>query len=219
MGGFGSGRPAQRRRQKAEGLRCVDVNRLSREGCLKPGFVGAMEWRENGNVVSAIALCMRDDELVLDYKIRHNEGPWKSVRQHSPIEWTQCRYGGRRPWFSCPGKKEGVVCGRRVARLFAGGDYFLCRHCYSVVYASQSEDRLGRAQRRAQKRSRQLQGASQPDVTGRPPRLWRRTRERLVERSVAAEVEADDLLQDAMMRIFGRIERRSERLKSRREDL
>jgi hypothetical protein len=34
---------------------------------------------------------------------------------------------------------SGVACGKRVAKLYALGRYFLCRHCYRLAYDSQSE--------------------------------------------------------------------------------
>jgi hypothetical protein len=38
MGGFGSGRPAGRR--KVEACRSIDANRLHRKGCLRAGRLG-----------------------------------------------------------------------------------------------------------------------------------------------------------------------------------
>jgi len=61
----------------------------------------------------------------------------------------RCRFGGARPYFVCPGVVNGITCGRRVAKLYGAGTYFLCRHCYRLAYASQREDRYDRALRRA----------------------------------------------------------------------
>ena len=46
---------------------------------------------------------------------------------------------------------NGVACGRRVAKLHGSGRYFLSRHCYRLVHASQSEVAWDRALRRANK--------------------------------------------------------------------
>jgi hypothetical protein len=62
-----------------------------------------------------------------------------------------CRFGGTRPYFICPGIVNGIACGRRVAKLHGPGRYFLCRHCYRLAHASQSEDRWDRLLRRANK--------------------------------------------------------------------
>jgi hypothetical protein len=49
---------------------------------------------------------------------------------------TPCNYGGIRYWFLCPLIKNGVLCGRRVARLYLpfGANYFGCRHCCDLTY-------------------------------------------------------------------------------------
>lgn len=207
MGGFGSGRAACRPRQMAEACRSLDVNRLNREGCLAAGYNGGWQWRRDGQPVASIGLSMTEDVLVLDYRVRRNEGTWKDIRQPTRIARTDCRYGGSRPWFICPGIVNGVPCSRRVGRLFSGGDYFLCRHCYGIKYASQSEDPLRRAQRRAGKLSEQIHGRAGQTK----PRRWRRTEDRLRERCVAAELEADDLLEQAMARVMMRFRRHSGR--------
>lgn len=59
---------------------------------------------------------------------------------------TPCNFGGVRYWFICPLSRNGVCCGRRVAKLYKapGGSYFGCRHCYNLSYESRNECRLGR---------------------------------------------------------------------------
>jgi hypothetical protein len=64
---------------------------------------------------------------------------WKSVEQRVPITWTACHFGGQRPWFVCSVYSEGRYYGRRVAVLYGAGDYFACRQCHSLAYASQQE--------------------------------------------------------------------------------
>jgi hypothetical protein len=85
------------------------------------------------------------------------------VEERVWLTWTPCHYGGRRPWFFCPGVVNGQVCGRRVAKLYGAGPYFLCRACYGLAYASQREDRWDRALSRAQEIRRRLGG--QPELT------------------------------------------------------
>jgi hypothetical protein len=63
---------------------------------------------------------------------------------------------GERPWFICPD----VRCGRRVAVLYGPGRYFLCRHCYDLVYESQRENEMHRALRRAQTIRERLGGSA-----------------------------------------------------------
>lgn len=55
-----------------------------------------------------------------------------------PLTTTPCYYGGKRYWFRCPFYRNGVYCGKRVGVLYKGGDYFACRHCYDLTYASKN---------------------------------------------------------------------------------
>jgi hypothetical protein len=47
----------------------------------------------------------------------------------------------------CPGRR----CGRRIAKLYLLGRYFLSRHCHNLVYASQNEDKMARRNRKMRK--------------------------------------------------------------------
>ena len=76
-------------------------------------------------------------------------------RPHRP---RACRFGGERPYFICPGVVNGIACGRRVAKLHGSGRYFLCRHCYRLAHASQSEGGWDRMLRRANKIRQRLGG-------------------------------------------------------------
>ena len=99
----------------------------------------------------------KPERVILTY--RHRSGPsgkWKGVREPVALTWTACNFGGERPWFICPG----AGCGRRVAVLYGPGRYFLCRHCYDLVYESQREDKMYRALRRAQKIRKHLGGSA-----------------------------------------------------------
>ncbi len=75
-----------------------------------------------------------------------------------------CRFGGNGPYFRCPGVVNGLACGRRVAKLYGAGRYFLCRHCYRLAYASQSEGAWDRALRRANKIKKTPLGASDGSI-------------------------------------------------------
>lgn len=55
------------------------------------------------------------------------------------LTWTSCHFGGRRWWFVCPLMVNGRACGRRMGVLYLGGEYFGCRHCYNLTYASCKE--------------------------------------------------------------------------------
>jgi hypothetical protein len=101
------------------------------------------------------------------------------------LQWTPCNFGGSRPWFVCPG--EG--CARRVAILYGpeAGQVF-CRHCRDLRYATQREDRIGRAKRRWIKALERL-----PADRKKPKRMRQATFEKLLRENIEAKREYDIL--------------------------
>ena len=59
--------------------------------------------------------------MVLIYPVRSFLAEWKSSEQRTSITWTNCHFGGRRPWFTCSAHTNGRYCGRRVAVLYLAG--------------------------------------------------------------------------------------------------
>jgi len=159
MGGYGSGSWYRwNTRDTVEQHRRLDVRALHRAGIIERDG-GAMPWGwQSESGTNWITVRTRGNLLTLSYRVRTNGGEWESVEQPVPITWTEPNYGGRRPWFMCPGVKSGVPCRRRVAHLYGAGRYFACRHCYELAYGSQREDRADRALRRANKIRRKLEG-------------------------------------------------------------
>jgi hypothetical protein len=123
----------------------LDINRLNRAGCLRPGYRGGWEWKRDSERVAGIVLRTTVDQLTLSYRVRRQGDQWRDVEQPTQILWVACQFGGRRPYFLCPGRG----CGRLVSKLYGAGTYFLCRHCYRLAYASQRENHYDRALRRA----------------------------------------------------------------------
>jgi len=194
MGGFGSGRPSGYGRNTVEACRPIDVNRLHRAGCLAPGWWGGWDWKRDGERVASITMRAEECRLVLSYKYRLHGDEWQSVEEPVPIVRVPCPFGGTRPYFLCPGVVNGVACGRRVAKLYGPGKYFLCRHCYRLAYASQSEGEWDRSLRRANRIRMRLGGdpgmcAPFPE---RPKGMWRKTYERLCNEAKRAEMLADE---------------------------
>jgi hypothetical protein len=149
MGGLGSGRQRGSGRGTVEACHSLDVNHLNREGFLRPGWSGALQWTHDGKREASINLEIEEDSLRLSYRVRIAGGEWREVGETVSITRVPCRFGGTRPYFVCPGVVDGVTCGRRVAKLHLAGRYFLCRHCYGLSYASQSERAWDRMLRRA----------------------------------------------------------------------
>jgi hypothetical protein len=91
------------------------------------------------------------------------------------VEWARCNFGGTRPWFRCK------WCDKRIGRLYCGGMFIGCRHCYRAVYECQRRGDKGRKHQHASKIRLSIGGAptiAQP-FPERPRRMWRKTYERL----------------------------------------
>jgi hypothetical protein len=193
MGGVGSGNWHRFDKKTTTGeCHGVDVRYLHREGLLEPGRRFSLRWsragRETGSIRGAVEGSDRPERLVLLY--RHRSGPgaeWEDVHEPISLEWTACTFGGKRPWFICPG----AGCGRRVAILYGEGRYFLCRHCYDLSYESQRENEMHRALRRAQAIREKLGGSANmtKPFPEKPKGMHWKTYERLFWKHHEAEVE------------------------------
>jgi hypothetical protein len=208
MGGFGSGRPSGLGYDTVEACRSIDVNRLHKEGCLQPGWSGGWQWTNNGERVGWINLRAEADYVHLSYRVRIGDGEWENVDETVRIVRVPCRFGGSRVYFVCPGVVNGITCRRRVAKLYGPGRYFLCRHCYRLVHASQSETEWDRAIRRARKIRQRFRGDPNIDAPfpKKPKGMWRRTYERLHERALEAEMAADEAFALDATRLLARID-------------
>ena len=204
MGGFGSGPPSGSGRSTVEACRPIDVNRLQREGCLRPGWYGGWQWKREGENVASINLRSEADRLHLSYRVRISGGKWEEVAENVSIVRVPCRLGGARPYFICPGVMNGIACGRRAAKLHGPGRYFLCRHCYRLVHTSQREGEGDRALPRANKIRQRLGG--DPGMTKpfpeKPKGMWRRTYERMCEQAFDAEMLADEAFAIRIQRLL-----------------
>jgi hypothetical protein len=188
----------------------IDVNELHRDGCLRPGWAGGLQWTCDGEEFAAINLRADADGLHLAYRVLGG-GESEDLAEIVRIVRLPCRFGGARPYFICPGVMNGVTCGRRVAKLYGPGPYFLCRHCYRLAHASQTEGAWDRKLRRANKIRQRLGG--DPDTAApfppKPKGMWRRTYERLREQALAAEMAADEAFMHWIGRVSARIPKRT----------
>lgn len=203
MGGLGSGRSSGGGKLTAEACRSIDVNRLRREGVLSAGWSGGWEWKRNGERISSISMRGGEDRIVLLYRSRIGSEEWQDVEEPIPIRWMLCRYGGRRPYFVCPGIVNGVACRRQVVKLYSAGRYYLCRHCYRLTHASRNEDSCDRALRRANKIRMRLGG--EPGTCSifplRPKGMWQRTYDRMRHSVFDAEAIAGERLEMMVARL------------------
>lgn len=143
MGGYGSGRRGGK--ITVGQMTALDVRKLKRAGCLKPGFCGQSTWSRGETVIATICFRVEIDasgvmHVRLLYKTRDRNEAWQDMDYRVNLDWTPCHYGGSQAWFRCPS------CHRRVATIY-GGKVFACRHCHRLAYDSQNErpdDREGR---------------------------------------------------------------------------
>jgi hypothetical protein len=196
MGGFGSGQwPRRQTKDTVDSYPRLDIRAWQRQRLLRPGsgfWWG--HWTPEGRFVAALHVEVPDAAgLVLQHVGHAGEGG-RSPATYVPLVWSPCPYGGRRPWFLCPGGGPGG-CGQRVAVLYRAGTAARCRHCFGLAYASQRHDRPTRLIIRAQQTRRRLGGSGSlmepfpPRPRGMHERTYRRLR-RAAEAREAAGLHA-----------------------------
>lgn len=207
MGGYGSGRRGGR--QTAEQCRSLNIAALKRGGCLKAGWRGGWCWTLDGQEQARVSLRAEKDRIVLDYNVHLFGGEWEPITQPVRITYSDCHFGGQRPYFLCPGVLSGTHCSRRVGKLFAGGRYFLCRHCYNITYSSQSEASHDRLLRRANKLRMALGGAPGTAhlIPFKPKGMWQRTYDRKRFEIEWCENQADQLFLSKFAQLLSAEER------------
>jgi hypothetical protein len=178
MGGYGSGRPSHK--NKIEEYRSLNINKFHRDGCLIEGKRGNWSWSRDGSEIASIGFSTQATTMTFNYRVRVHGGDWEAIEQAVPIERLPCNYGNQRPYFRCSGVVRGHHCNRRVVKLYAGGRYFLCRHCYNLAYSSQSEEKSDRMLRRANNLRTALGGerGTVHFIAPRPKGMWLRTYQR-----------------------------------------
>ena len=153
MGGFGSGWRALRlARPVVDDFLKLDVNRQHRRGDLN-GAWRVIAWTCGGEPAGSIEFRMVNPNTAeLSFVRCVDDGPPTPVTQRVLLSRTACHFGGTRPWWRCPS------CWRRVGSLYRH-DWFVCRHCLGVGYASQREGERRRALRTARRIRERLDGS------------------------------------------------------------
>ncbi|NTV27528.1 MAG: hypothetical protein HGA93_02445 [Methanothrix sp.] len=133
------------------------------------------------------------------YTIPRDGQQHEDVEIKVPLPWSSCNYGGKRPWFICPGKD----CGRQVAKLYLAGKYFLCRHCHDLAYSSQREGKEFRLMNRAQKICQRLgaNNCDDPLISPKPKGMHWKTYETLCDK-------AEELGFESLLTIFAKLNRK-----------
>lgn len=168
MGGLGSGRYYRfGSKDRTEDCLSFDVRSWQRDGWLEIGTCFTMTWERRNRKDSSIGVRVLGDAAGADrayaVELSYSWGPEERKEDVScliSLSWTSCNFGGSRPWFICPGVVNGVLCNRRVAKLYLKGRHFLCRHCHQLTYSSQQEARRDAALRRCQRIHQKLGGTA-----------------------------------------------------------
>jgi hypothetical protein len=170
-----------------EACATLDINKLQREGALRPGrrstslFIkrhGSTKIAEN---LIGIA-CMKDGILIADAEQDCRSDKLSERIYPISIRWVPAGFGGRRPYFLCPGVS--LPCDRPVIKLYKppSEDRFACRHCYNLTYESRNiSDPQRKAELRTKRAARKL-NLTDPDeayIMERPKGMHSRTFDRL----------------------------------------
>lgn len=178
MGGPGSGRSWHiGAKDTTSDYRAIDIRRWHREGLIDSPQCFGWQWFCNEKLIASIRVKSDRACVTLIYRHQMSNGDWQDKDYPVYLSWSNCNYGGLRPWFLCPA--EG--CGRRVAILF-GGSVFACRHCHGLAYPSQRETHGDRAARKANRIRQKLGwvlGILNPKGWEKPKGMHWRTFERL----------------------------------------
>jgi hypothetical protein len=128
MGGYGSGRRPGGRQPCCEDYQSIDLAWLRRKGLLAAGRISTPSWI--GPPIASFKLTTRRDGVQLAYLIVGDNGERESISEVVAFAETPTARGGSRKWFRCNG------CGKGC-RILYGGQYFRCRSCHGLRYASQ----------------------------------------------------------------------------------
>ena len=196
-----------------ESCRYIDVLEWHRRGYLRSPRRFSWAWTRDGERVASINVETQRHAVTLKYRSRSYGKECSDVEQRLAIQWTSCRFGGERPWFSCSVTANGVYCGRRVTKLYGAGRLFACRHCYRLAYASQQESAHRRGRGKSQKIRMRLGGSPnmREEFPDKPKGMHWRTYERWRRVHDVADKRSTDGLMGFVQRQRHRSSRRARR--------
>lgn len=146
MGGPGSGDWTRWQSRKTTVEESLSLSVRDFRARLYHNCTGSFTWTyPTGGKASISYFVMRPGggvpTVTLLYRWRSSEEIELPVRLQS----TPAQFGGKRWWFTCPLVVRGVVCNRRVGKLYCppGAKYFGCRTCHELTYKSSQEAHQG----------------------------------------------------------------------------
>ena len=140
------------KKDTVEDCRSVSISFLRKHdyfcGCRSGGIAWKNSFGEETSSIGIFVSTLDDDNYVrFQYTSTDRNTEEKTKYDYKiSLTTTPCNYGGVRYWFICPLSRNGVYCGRRVAKLYKapGAVYFGCRHCYNLSYESRNEPHFAR---------------------------------------------------------------------------
>ncbi|RIA46558.1 hypothetical protein DFR49_1100 [Hephaestia caeni] len=192
MGGINSGRRRSIHRGTVEQFPAIDLRILRRAGLLRPSecTYDTARWQNQApEALSARIFIDLSDTSDASMRIV-GAG---AINQRVTIECVPCPYGGVRCYFLCP------VDGVRCQQLFLADGQFASRKAHRLTYASQSENDLSRARRKAHRLRRRVEG------DGLYPRPRGRNRWQKMQQLRSAEFDARTLYLDRLRGLVGDI--------------
>ena len=127
-----------------EKCRSITIKWLKANGYFKGIVNGSLRWATaDGQDMGAVSLRVvtlpssDEHDVRLSYTLtKTSTGVKESFEYSAPLVWSPCHFGGRRWWFTCPMKKIGSTCRKRVGALYLFGNQFGCRKCHNLTYLS-----------------------------------------------------------------------------------
>jgi hypothetical protein len=124
-----------------EGRVSIDVMEWNRRGLMESGEVICWHFQSEAKDVLFMTIDVERNRVVLRFDYLASDKNLKKIELPVWLDWSPCRFGGKRVWFRCPG----VPCGRsRVAILYKADVGFVCRKCCGLSYLSQRTNRSNR---------------------------------------------------------------------------
>lgn len=124
---------------EAEDCRVIEawwlLRDIKKKGGTKHSIISWGKNGEHGNITAHISANTEAPSMRLTYSV-HTASNKKDFDYTIPITTTPCHFGGLRYWFQCPLIKNNVYCGKRVGKVYMVNNYFGCRHCHEITYAS-----------------------------------------------------------------------------------
>ena len=140
MGGFGSGRNEYATTPTVGQCERLCSDKVT-EFTESPGLAGEVWWGERDNPHMVMGVKSETESNVADgragrlrliYQTKDTESGEviDEFNYTVQLDYTECHFGGYRPWFNCP------ECSDRVGKLYMppGGYRFACRDCFNLGY-------------------------------------------------------------------------------------